>query len=101
MTKESVRRAQVDHAIQMPTFNIKEFEPVLRTMVLGYNPQERALVIQFQGHTVQVSFKPKDFRQVFGILEKGAFAAKPTKKITREKKKWLMDLVCKDDLMEE
>lgn len=90
--KESLRRAQVDHAMQMPTFNIKEFKPS------GYNPHEHASVIQFQGHTMQVSFKPEDFKRVFGIPEKGAPVAKPTKKLTREKKKWLMDLVCRDDL---
>ncbi|XP_057855203.2 uncharacterized protein LOC131064892 [Cryptomeria japonica] len=101
VTKDSLRRAQVDHAIQMPTFNIKEFEPILRTMVSGYNPQERASVIQFQGCTVRVSFKPEDFRRVFGIPEKGASAAKPTKKLTKEKNKWLMDLVRRDDLTEE
>lgn len=101
MTKDSLRKAQVDHAIQMPTFSIKDFEPILRTMVPGYNPQERASVIQFQGCTVRVSFKLEDFRMVFGILERGASAAKPTKKLTKEKKKWLMDLVCKDDLTKE
>lgn len=40
VTKESLRRAQVDHVVQMPTFNIKEFEPILRTIVSGYNPHE-------------------------------------------------------------
>lgn len=99
--KESLKKAQVDHAMQMPIFNIKEFEPVLWTMVSGYNPHERASVIQFQGHTVQVSFKAEDFRHVFGIPDKGAAIAKPTKNLTKEKKKWLIDLVCRDDLTEE
>lgn len=49
---------------------------------------------------MRVSFKPEDFRRVFGIPEKGASATKPTKKLTREKK-WLMDLVCRYDLMKE
>lgn len=96
--KDSLRKAQVDHAIQMPTFNIKDFEPVLWTMVSRYNPQERASIIQFQGCTIRVSFKPEDFKRVFGVPEKEASAAKPTKKLTKEKKKWLMDLVFRDDL---
>lgn len=33
---------------------------MLQTMVSGYNHQERASIIQFQGYTVRVSFKPED-----------------------------------------
>lgn len=43
--KESLRETQVDHAIQMSTFNIKDFEPVLWTMVCRDNRQGRASII--------------------------------------------------------
>lgn len=45
--KNSLRKAEVDHAIQMPTFNIKYFEPVLRTMVAGYDSRKQKSIIEY------------------------------------------------------
>ena len=59
--KASIRRAQVEWAIQMPTFCIRDNEGCLRAMIETYGKTYQRSTIQYLGRDLVVSFKATDF----------------------------------------
>jgi hypothetical protein len=93
--KASMRRAQVEWAVRMPVFCIREYEGFLRTMIEAYDRFSRTSTFSYLGKNVVISFRAADFTRVFGIP--GTQGAKiEYKKIPKEEKLLLIRLVCGD-----
>ncbi len=93
--KASIRRAQVEWAIQMPIFCIRDYEGYLRTMIETYGRASRRSTFQYLGRNLVVSFKAADFTRVFGIPGQRGRKIQP-KKIPKDGKLFLIRLVCGD-----
>lgn len=65
--KTQLRQAQVQWAIQMPIFCIKDFEVVLWAMIGAYDPHRRQSVFDYEHRQITVSFASTRFTRVFGI----------------------------------
>ena len=65
--KASIKRAQVEWAIRMPVFCIREYEGCLRAMIETYDRTSQRSTFQYLGRDLVVSFKAANFTRVFGI----------------------------------
>ena len=65
--KASIKRAQVEWAIRMPVFCIRDYEGCLRAMIETYGRASRRSTFQYLDRDLVVSFKAADFTRVFGI----------------------------------
>ena len=97
--KASIRKAQVEWVVQMPVFCIREYEGFLRIMIETYDRFSQTSTFEYLGCNLIVSFKPADFTRVFGIpghAQGGRKIESKPKKMTRETKIQLIQLVCED-----
>lgn len=99
--KIELTKARVHDAIQMPIFNIKEFEPCLRQMIKTYDPELPTLSFNFQHTDIIVSFNSNDFERVFGIPDKGKKIDKKVTKLSEERRTQLLKEMCRDNLTTE
>lgn len=84
----------------MPIFNLKELEPILRTMVYRYDCNTHKSTVKYFDQMVFVSYTPKEFNKVFGVPYKGYFTMKPFSKMSSKDKVLLVKLSCKAELLE-
>ena len=93
--KASIRRAQVEWAIRMPIFCIRDYKGFLRTMIETYGRSSWRSTFEYLDRDLVVSFKPTDFTRVFGILGSQGKKVQP-KKISKEVELFFIRLVCED-----
>ena len=67
MVKASIRRAQVEWAIRVLVFCIRDYEGFLRTMIEAYDRVSRTSSFPYLEKDLVVSYKAGDFMRVFGI----------------------------------
>ena len=67
LVKASIQKAQVEWAIWMPVFYIRDFEGILCIMIEAYDRHSHRSSVPYLGYDVVVSFRPADFTRVFGI----------------------------------
>ena len=99
LVKASIRRAQVEWAIQMPVFCIRHFEGVLHTMLGAYDRHSRRSSFPYLGQDLVISFQPANFTKVFdipGSAQGGKKIDKKPKKMGKETKLQLVELVCRE-----
>ena len=60
----------------MLIFYLKEFNPALRTMVVGYDKKGHKSVIQYFQQTLTFSYSPREISKVIGVPNKGCDATK-------------------------
>ena len=85
----------------MPVFCIQDFEDVLRIMIKAYDKHSRKSLVPYLGYDVVISFQPADFTRVFDILgttQGGKKIYSKPRKMDKERKLKLVELVCKDQL---
>ena len=92
--KASIKRAQVEWAIWMPVFCIRDYEDFLHTMIETYGKSSQWSTFECLDKDLVVSFKVVDFTRVFGIPGPQGKKVQP-KKIS-EVKLFFIRLVCGD-----
>lgn len=65
--KNNIRKAQVEWAIRMPVFCIREYEGFLETMIDAYNRFSKTSSFSYLEWDLVISFRAADFTRVFGI----------------------------------
>ncbi len=83
----------------MPIFCIRDYEGFLRLMIEMYNRLSRTSTFAYLGCNLVISFRLVDFTRVFGILGHAQGGRKiniKPKKLSREVKTQLIQLVCGD-----
>ena len=100
--KQTLVRAQVHWAIQLPVFSIRLFELILRTMIETYNKNNRTSTFFYKKHRMTISFKWRDFSRVFGIPSQGDYKVETKNhKLSQERKEYWVKLVGCDLTLEE
>ena len=79
----------------MPIFELKEFEPILRNLITGYEESCHKSIVQHFQQQVTVSYSIEEISMVFGIPNRGKEIEKNSMTV-EEKKKWLK-LLCRKD----
>lgn len=67
LVKQNLRKAEVEWAIRMPMFPMREYEGALRFMVDTFHRHTCTSTFEYLGRDVTISFKAGDFTRVFGI----------------------------------
>lgn len=99
LVKTSIRKAQVEWAIQMPVFCIRDYKGFLDTMIETYDRFYRNSLFTYLGHDLVISFRLANFTRVFGIpghAQGGRKIDNKPEKLSREVKAQLVQLVCGD-----
>ena len=94
--KKALCTVEVDKIIFMPIFELKEFEPILWNLIIGYDRSCHKYIVQYFQQQVTISYSGEEISRVFGIPNRGQKLDK-TLMIVEDKKKWLK-LMCRKDL---
>lgn len=97
--KMILKHVEVDKAVQTPFFNIQEFDPILKVLVVCYDGHKHKSTIPYNGHDVTMSFWSAKFTRIFRIPSQGAKVAKLRGKRTTQQDD-LLKRECHDKLMQ-
>lgn len=97
LVKQNLHKAQVEWAVRMPVFPIREYEGALRFMVDTFERHTCTNTFEYLRRDVTISFKAGDFTGVFGIPgSQGKKIDLKAKKMTREEKERWIKLISRN-----